>query len=96
MSYMVVLCNIQTNRELIDAGLIIQKSFIAKKLGSADKDLFWMIPELHMFVVSCLGIKVITKNTTLFQFFIFFWDISSFKSKNGDTAKLSRKGFIYK
>ena len=25
-----------------------------------------------------------------------FWNISSFKSEKGDTAKLSRAGFIYK
>ena len=55
-----------------------------------------MIPELYISVVSCFGIKVITKNMAFVLVFYRFWDISSYKSEKGDTAKLSRTGFIYK
>ena len=63
---------IQPNRKLIDAGLIMQKSFIAKKLDIKDEDLLLMIPELCNSVASCFAIKVITKNMALFQFCIYF------------------------
>ena len=50
-----------SNRKSIDAGLIMQKSFITN-----NEDLLLMIPELYTSVVSCFGIKVITKNMALF------------------------------
>ena len=61
-----------------------------------DEDLLLMTPELYNSVASCFVIKVITKYMTLFYFLYLFWDISSFKSEKGDTAKLSLTGFIYK
>ena len=49
-----------------DAGLITQKSLIAKKLDIEDEDLLFIILELNTSLVSCFGIKVITKNMALF------------------------------
>ena len=49
----------------------MQKSFIAKELDIKNEDLF-MILELHTSVVSCFGIKVITKSIALFQFCTYF------------------------
>ena len=63
---------IQSNRKSVDAGLIIQKSFIAKKLDIKVEGLLLMIPELYTSVASCFAIKVITKNMALFQFCIYF------------------------
>ena len=56
-----------------------------------------MIPELYISVVSCFGIKEITKDMAFVLVFYRFRDISSYKSEKGDTGdKLSRTGFIYK
>ena len=54
------------NSKSIDAGLVMQKSLIAKKLFIKDKDLLFMILELYTSAVSCFGIKVITKNMAWF------------------------------
>ena len=56
----------RSNRKSIDAGLMMYKSLIAKKLDIKDEDLVFLILELYTFVVSCFGIKVITKNMALF------------------------------
>ena len=64
MSYLVFLC--KSNRKSIDTGLIMQKSFIAKKLDIKGEDLLLMIPELYTSVASCFAMKVVTKNMTLF------------------------------
>ena len=56
----------RSNRNSINAGLIIQNSLIAKKLDIEDEHLLIMILELYTSVVSCFGIKVITKNMALF------------------------------
>ena len=61
-----VFIEIQFNRKSIDAGLIMQKSFIAKKLDFKDEDLLLMILELYTSVASCFAIKLITKNIALF------------------------------
>ena len=53
-----------------------------------------MIPELYTFVASCFAIKVITKKYGFVLVLYVFRDISSFKPGTGDTAKLSRTGFI--
>ena len=60
-----VFIEIQFNRKSIDAGLIMQKSFIAKKLDFKDEDLLLMILE-YTSVPSCFAIKLITKNIALF------------------------------
>ena len=65
---------------------------IAKKLGIEDEYLLLMIPELYTSLASCFWIKVITKNILVLHLFC---DISSFKSEEGHTTTLSRKGFIY-
>ena len=52
-----------------------------------------MIHELYISVVSRFGIKVITKNMAVLALYR-IRHISSFKSEKGDTAKLSRTGFI--
>ena len=44
----------------------MQNSLIAKKLDIEDEHLLIMILELYTSVVSCFGIKVITKNMALF------------------------------
>ena len=44
----------RSNRKSIDAGLIMQKSLIAKKLDIEDEDLLFMILELYTSLVSCL------------------------------------------
>ena len=56
----------RSNRNSINAGLIMQNSLIAKKLDIEDEHLLIMILELYTSVVSCFGIKVITKNMALF------------------------------
>ena len=42
------------------------KPLIAKKLDIENEDLLFMIFELYTLVVSCFGIKVITKNMVFF------------------------------
>ena len=71
------------------------KSINIKKIGIDDEDLLLMIPVLYTSVVSCFGIKVITKNMAFLVLYQ-FRDISSFKSERGDTTKLSGTGFSYK
>ena len=44
------------------------ESLIAKKLDIEDEDLFIMILELHTPLVSCFGIKMITKIWFCFSF----------------------------
>ena len=48
------------------------KSFIAKNLDIKDEDLLLMIPELCCSIVSCFGIKGITKNVALVMFRFYF------------------------
>ena len=74
----------------------MHKSFIAKKLEIKDEDLLLMIPEFYTSVASCFAIKVITKKYGFLLVLYLFRDIISFKSEKGDTAKLSRTGFIFK
>ena len=45
---------------------MMQKLLILKKLDIEDEDLLFMILELYTSVVSCFGIKVITKIMALF------------------------------
>ena len=77
MSYMVFL----HKSGPIDAMLIMQNSFIAKKFDIEDEDFLLMIPELQTSAVSCFGIKVVTENITLFQFSIYFRILLLFNQK---------------
>ena len=72
------------------------KPLIAKKLDIEDKGLLFMILELYTSVVSCFGIKLITKKYGFVLVLYIFRDIGSFKSEKGDNTKLSRTGFLYK
>ena len=74
----------------------MQKSLIAKKLDIEDEGLLFIILEFYTSVVSCFGIKKITKKYDFLLIFYLFRDIKSFKSEKGTNIKLSRTGFLYK
>ena len=54
-----------------------------------------MILELYTSVVSCFGIKVITKYGFILVLYLLL-DISFFKSEKVDNTKLTHTSFIYK
>ena len=74
----------------------MQKSLITKKLDIEDEGLLFIIFEFYTSIVSCFGIKKITKKYDFLLILYLFRDNKSLKSEKGNNIKLSRTGFLYK
>ena len=61
-----------------------------------DEGLLFIILEFYASVVSCFGIKKITKKYDFLLILYLFRDNKSFKSEKGNNIKLPRTGFLYK